>query len=104
MPSAPSVWNRPVTRFTFLVLAFAAGMLVEPSVRWLAPIYYPPAGQERTFLPFWEAWHLIEQRYVDRSAVEPQRMVRGALRGLADSLGDHGHTGYLTPEEHARME
>src|SRR5262249_32733891 len=41
---------------------------------------------------------------VNREVVEPERMTRAAITGLVMSLGDPGHTSYLTPEERQRLE
>jgi carboxyl-terminal processing protease len=46
-----------------------------------------------------EAFALIEDRFVDPSAATREALTDGALRGLVESLGDDGHTIYLTPEE-----
>src|SRR3974390_1076479 len=90
-------------RFTFfmfyLACAFAGGILVERAPRYLAPSHYPPASTEQTFAPFWEAWNLIEAHFVNRAAVKPEHMTQGAIRGLVYSLGDLGHTNYLTAQE-----
>jgi carboxyl-terminal processing protease len=40
---------------------------------------------------------LIEQHYVDRSAIRPRRMTYAAISGMVDSLGDTGHSTFLTP-------
>src|SRR5207237_2528357 len=60
-------------------------------------------GLGKTFAPFWETWHLVENSYVDRSAVDPQHMTQGAIAGLLASLGDFGHTTYLTHDELEQM-
>jgi carboxyl-terminal processing protease len=96
--------GRPVRLFLVLATAFAAGILVEWSGRLFAPYYYTPPGLEKTFAPFWETWHLVERHYVDRSVVEPHHMTQGAIAGLLASLGDFGHTTYLTHEELEQME
>src|SRR5438128_2300095 len=96
--------GRPVRLFFLLAMAFAAGIFVERSGRLLTPYYYTPLGLEKTFAPFWESWHLIEQHYVDRSVVQPQRLTQGAISGLLASLGDFGHTSYLTHDELEQME
>lgn len=49
---------------------------------------------------FWQAWDLIEQHFVYRDALDPQRLIYGAIRGLVDALGDEGHSRFLTPEEY----
>jgi carboxyl-terminal processing protease len=83
--------------FTFGVLADRAGFLPGAWGR-------EPAGVARTFAPFWETWHLVEQHYVDREAVSKERMTEGAIEGMLDSLGDRGHTTYLTAKEYEQME
>ena len=88
-----------MSRFVMLAAAFAAGLLVERSGRLFAPFNYTPAGMEKTFAPFWESWYLVNQHYVDRQAVDPQRMTRGAIEGMLASLGDFGHTAYVTRDE-----
>ncbi len=45
-----------------------------------------------------EAWNAIEQQYVDRTSVRPRNMTYGAISGMVDSLGDTGHSVFLTPE------
>lgn len=45
-----------------------------------------------------EAWNIIQRSYVDRSAVNSQKQTYGAISGMVDSLGDTGHTRFLTPE------
>jgi carboxyl-terminal processing protease len=45
-----------------------------------------------------EAWNLVERDYVDRAVVEPKPMGYGAIGGMVDSLGDTGHSRFLTPQ------
>ncbi len=45
-----------------------------------------------------QAWRLIDRHYVDRDAVEQQRLTYGAITGMVDALGDTGHSTFLTPE------
>jgi carboxyl-terminal processing protease len=100
MRGPDSFWNRPLTFVLLLVLAFAGGVLADR--QGLLPGSVPaPRGLGRTFA---EAWHLVDKYYVDRSAVQPEAMTRGAIEGMLTSLGDTGHTTYLTPEEVKRMD
>jgi carboxyl-terminal processing protease len=55
-----------------------------------------PEELEDLFEPFWQSWNLIEADYVDQP-VDKEVMLRGAIKGLLDSLGDQ-HTSYLDPE------
>lgn len=50
---------------------------------------------------FWQVWDLASNKFVDADAVVPERMLEGAINGMLDSLGDHGHTRFL-PAEAAR--
>jgi carboxyl-terminal processing protease len=45
-----------------------------------------------------EAWRLIDRHYVDREAVEADRLTYGAITGLVDALGDTGHSSFLSPQ------
>lgn len=96
--------RRSLPPVLYLFLTFLVGAFVERQ-GWLpADPRRPPAGVGRTFEPFWEAWHLVERRFVDRSKVEPKRMTQGAIAGMLNALGDQGHTTYLTAEELQHLE
>lgn len=82
-----------------LVVAFIGGVLVDRS-GWLPGSPYP-SGLGRTF---GEAWRLVETHYVDRASVQPERMTQGAIEGLVASLGDIGHTTYVTRQELRELE
>lgn len=57
-----------------------------------------PEDLQTTFAPFWEAWDLVQNQYADQP-VDDTVLMRGAIRGMLDALGDP-HTGYMTPEEY----
>lgn len=90
-------------RAAALGVVFAAGLFIGWSGFLPNPISRQPAGVQGTFRPFWEAWRFVESDYVDRSAVDAERMKDGAIAGMLDSLGDTGHTAYLTRDEAERM-
>jgi len=48
------------------------------------------------FKPFWQAWDLVHEIYVDQP-VDEEAMMRGAIKGMMDALGDE-HSSYLDPE------
>jgi carboxyl-terminal processing protease len=50
------------------------------------------------FGTFWEAWNIASDNFVDAEAIEPQAMTEGAIEGMLDSLGDEGHTRFLSAE------
>jgi carboxyl-terminal processing protease len=84
-------------------LAFLAGLLLE-RYGWLpGSRAYVPAHLGDTFDPFWEAWGDVERFYVDPKAVEPKKMTGGAIEGMLASLGDEGHTAYLSPDAYKQL-
>ena len=57
-----------------------------------------PADQDSVEL-YAEALNLVENDYVDQEAVNSEEQTYGAIQGMLDTLGDEGHTRFLTPEE-----
>jgi carboxyl-terminal processing protease len=51
---------------------------------------------EQLFQPFWQAWYLAKDEFVDQP-VDEEAMMRGAIRGMLEALGDE-HTSYLDPK------
>jgi len=85
----------------FAVIApgsFLAGALLERN----GVLPGSTAGQinegPAAFKLLWQARDIINNHYVDRSAVEDQRLAYGAVSGMVESLGDTGHSRFLTPE------
>jgi len=60
-----------------------------------------PEELEDLFVPFWQAWDLIHEQYVDQP-VDDEALMRGAIEGMLDSLGDP-HTSYLDPEQYEML-
>jgi carboxyl-terminal processing protease len=62
-----------------------------------------PAWSPSADRPDWrlldQAYDLLDQHYVDPTALDPARLERGAIVGLTESVDDRGHTGYLTADE-----
>lgn len=46
-----------------------------------------------------EALDAVRDDYVDQKAVDPEKQTYAAIEGMLNSLGDEGHTRFLTPEE-----
>lgn len=44
-----------------------------------------PAELESTFAPFWEAWNLVHQNYVEQP-VDDVKLMRGAINGMMETL------------------
>ena len=55
-----------------------------------------PADLDTLFQPFWETWDIVNEQFVDQP-VDQTAMMRGAIRGMLESLGDQ-HTSYMDPD------
>jgi carboxyl-terminal processing protease len=86
-----------------LLAAFALGVQAEQR-GWLPRGRgQEPADARKTFQPFWESWYYVHHDYVDPKSVNNERMTQWAILGMLASLGDTGHTTYLTHEEVQRL-
>ncbi len=55
-----------------------------------------PSDLQTLFTPFWEAWNIVHQQYVDQP-VNDELLMQGAIRGMMDALGDK-QTFYMEPQ------
>jgi carboxyl-terminal processing protease len=55
-----------------------------------------PTDLQTIFEPFWQAWDLAHQNYVD--PVDDAKLMEGAIKGMMEALGDP-HTAYWTVQE-----
>lgn len=55
-----------------------------------------PDNLTELFAPFWQTWDIVIEQYVAQP-VDQEAMMRGAIRGMLDALGDD-HTSYMDPE------
>ena len=99
-------------------LAFASGVAIgyvapritassgeAPSIEFAVPLIVtrddltPEVQGDRDDLiaPFWEAWEILQDDYVDQP-LDSETLMRGAIRGLVDSLEDP-HTSYMDPDQ-----
>ncbi|MBN1304752.1 MAG: S41 family peptidase [Anaerolineales bacterium] len=56
-----------------------------------------PDDLEQLYEPFWQTRELVHQYYVDQP-VDDELLMRGAIRGMLEALGDE-HTSYMDPQE-----
>jgi len=56
----------------------------------------PP--EELDFSLFWETWKTLQEKYVDKAAINVQDLIYGAISGMVDSLQDP-YTVFLEPED-----
>jgi carboxyl-terminal processing protease len=85
------------------VLAVAALLLATAFAAYTYGRSQSPAAlgkQDRESLALYaEAVDTVRKDYVDREAIDPRKQTYGAIEGMLDTLGDEGHTRFLTPEE-----
>jgi carboxyl-terminal processing protease len=55
-----------------------------------------PQDLQTLFKPFWEAWQIIHEQYVDQP-IDDTKLMEGAIRGMMESLGDP-HSTYMDPQ------
>jgi len=87
------------------MIAFGSGVLFASS----APMAFAqgglttPAGTPdeipEEFNTFWQAWSIVNERFVDQDELDPTELTYGAIEGMLKALGDEGHTAFLTAEE-----
>lgn len=56
----------------------------------------PPQDAETLFKPFWEAWDIIHEQFVDQP-VDDVKLMQGAISGAIEALGDP-HSSYMDPD------
>lgn len=57
-----------------------------------------PQEKDDLFQPFWEAWDIVNKQYVDQP-LDPQKLMRGAIRGMIGALDDE-HSSFMDPDEY----
>jgi carboxyl-terminal processing protease len=86
---------------TILVCIFAGGALFISGFfvgQKLVTQPGTPVAAEGSFEPFWDTYDAILKRYAG-GAVDQQTLIRGAIKGMVDSLGDP-YSAYLTPDQY----
>lgn len=68
-----------------------------PECPYIDPSGETPEEYEDLFTPFWEAWDIVHEDYVDQP-VDDVALMRGAIEGMLNALGDR-HTSYMDPQE-----
>ncbi|MDZ7843751.1 MAG: S41 family peptidase [Anaerolineales bacterium] len=111
------------TAFVLLTTAFSVGIVVgnvylppgnvpfisqnrSPLDTNTLPADHPPVKtdqveklpREELFAPFWEAWDIVHEQYIDQP-VNEEVMMRGAISGMMEALGDP-HSSYMNPDQY----
>lgn len=75
-----------------VALAFSAGTFFEAWRAKLCP------AEEIDLSLFWQAWRILEEKFVAKEQLDQQKMIYGAIRGMVNSLEDP-YTVFLNPED-----
>lgn len=83
---------------------FFMGKASQPSIEKVQGLASKDLGQpvDVDFSLFWDAWRVIETKYVDRNNLNRQEMVYGAISGLLKSLDDP-YSVFMKPQESKRF-
>lgn len=88
-----------------VLLAFGAGMVTNQVVATSGGILVGDGGSEPTstlkdFNVYEQALSIVKNNFVGRASVTDQQLVYGSISGLVNSLGDTGHSVFLTPSQY----
>ena len=81
-----------------VIATFSAGFFVG-KFQVVCPICPP---EEVDFSIFWEAYHKLQEKFVDKEKLDVQKIIYGAISGMVQSLQDP-YTVFLPPEETTRF-
>ncbi|MBV9712969.1 MAG: S41 family peptidase [Ktedonobacteraceae bacterium] len=79
-----------------VIIAFLAGWF---SHQYLGNALTQNSQSQKYSQLFQQAWNIVDQKYVDRKAVNYQNMSYAAINAMVSSLHDKGHTYFLTPDQ-----
>ncbi|MGI8650293.1 MAG: S41 family peptidase [Rubrobacter sp.] len=97
-------WVKPIisgAAFAIVLLAVAGGGY------WYGYSQGPASlsdKDEKSLEVYAEALNAVRDDYVDQDSIRPRQQTYAAIEGMLDSLGDEGHTRFLTPEERERSQ
>ncbi|MBI2612110.1 S41 family peptidase [Candidatus Gottesmanbacteria bacterium] len=88
----------------FTTVVFGTGYklgLSQSPVPYLKPTFSNtdvPATKNVDFALFWDVWSRLEDSFIDKKALDPEKMFYGAISGMVSSLEDP-YTAFLPPKE-----
>src|SRR3989338_4897955 len=106
-PGGP-IFNFLIQFIVVAVIFFAVGFVlgqkkVEILQKGIAPQInvvdkYSPKTQNVDFSLFWQVFDTLPQKFLDKSAIDGQKLLYGAISGMVRSLGDP-YTAFLDPKQ-----
>src|SRR3989304_1865667 len=93
-----------VVAIVFFAIGFAVGQKrVEIERRGFVPSIsvtnqLPPKEKNIVFSLFWQVFNTLPEEYLDKSTIDSQKLLYGAISGMVRSLGDP-YTAFLDPKQ-----
>jgi carboxyl-terminal processing protease len=77
---------------------FAFLSALEPGIVRGSDLSVLSTDEQQRFQVFWEAWQIVERDFYDKSQIDHQKLIYGAVKGMVDAVGDP-YTFYQTPSQ-----
>ena len=58
----------------------------------------PPKNINIDFKLFWDTWDLVSRQYIDKKAIDPNKLFYGSISGMVSAIGDP-YTVFLPPQQ-----
>ena len=107
LPSRPSRLPQILVFIAACMISFSGGLVVDhvafgsgTTSTSAQPTDIGPGSSLQGNSLYQEALQVIRQNFVGRSSLTDQQLLYGSIKGLVDSLGDTGHSVFLTPDEY----
>lgn len=81
-----------------MAFSFGAGIGVAPLLSSSASGIPSPRGMPKEFGLLTEVWNILEEDYVDKTALDPRKLTMGAITGALEALAD-SHTAYIDADQ-----
>ncbi|OHB22271.1 MAG: hypothetical protein A3J67_06120 [Parcubacteria group bacterium RIFCSPHIGHO2_02_FULL_48_10b] len=81
-------------------LGIGVGYINRPAIEKVANVLNKETAKpaEVDFSLFWDVWHRLESQYVDKSKIDREKLVEGAISGMVQAVEDP-YTIFLPPQE-----
>ena len=109
-PRRPNRLSQFIAVIALGLMAFSGGLVVDHyAFPGASPAAGPTAGSSSNVSPqdsalYGEALQIIRKNFVGRSTLTDKQLLYGSIKGLVDSLGDTGHTIFMTPDEYKQFQ
>jgi carboxyl-terminal processing protease len=65
--------------------------------------YYVPQPDDIDFSLFWDAYGVLQEKFIEPSKIDKQKIIYGAIQGMAGALDDP-YTDFFNPEDASRFQ